>query len=104
MYEEDNTTKKSEMQNEINTLKRQLELSQKTNESQNQKIQRLNMERWSKLIPKVAAKCHEMLDGHIRGMYKNLTFVHVDEAGFWFSYELLDSTRQTYAVRHEEVE
>lgn len=96
--------KKSEMQNEINTLKKQLELSQKTNETQNQKIQQLNMEKWSKLIPKAAAKCHEMLDGHIRCMYKNLTFVHVDEAGFWFGYALLDGTRQTYAVRHEEVE
>lgn len=96
--------KKSEMQNEINTLKKQLELSQKTNETQNQKIQQLNMEKWSKLIPKAAAKCHKMLDGHIRGMYKNLTFVHVDESGFWFGYALLDGTRQTYAVRHEEVE
>lgn len=96
--------KKSEMQKEIEKLQAEKEALQKANAERNAKIQRLNMEKWSKLIPKASAKCHEILDKHIKGMYKNLTFVHVDEAGFWFGYELSDGTRQTYAVRHEEVE
>lgn len=96
--------KKIEMQREIEKLQAEKEALQKANIKGNAKIQQLNMEKWSKLIPKAAAKCHEILDKHIRGTYKNLTFVHVDEAGFWFDYELLNGTRQVYVIRHEEVE
>lgn len=91
------------MQQEINTLKKEFEIIQKINENQNQKIQQLNMEKWSKLIPKATSKCHEILNNRIKGIYKNITFVHVDESGFWFNYELLDGTKQTYAIRHEEI-
>ena len=35
---------------------------------------------------------------------RNLRFEHVDESGYWFTFELAqDSRRQTYCVRHGEV-
>lgn len=37
--------------------------------------------------------------------YRNIRLEHVDESGYWFSYELeQDSRRQTWCVRHWEVE
>lgn len=37
------------------------------------------------------------------GQYRLVKFEHVDESGFWFSFELAnDNRRQTYRVSHEE--
>lgn len=37
------------------------------------------------------------------GTYYNIKFEHVDGAGFWFTFELVnDKTRQTYRVNHDE--
>lgn len=96
--------KKSEMQREIEKLQAEKAALQKANAERNAQIKQLNMEKWSKLIPLAAAKCHEFLDKHIKGLYQNVTFEHVDAAGFWFNYEMNDGTRQTCAMRHEEVE
>lgn len=96
--------KKSEMQKEIEKLQAEKTALQKVNAERNVQIEQLNMEKWSKLIPLAAAKCHEFLDKYIKGLYQNVTFEHVDAAGFWFNYEMNDGTRQTYAIRHEEVE
>ena len=96
--------KKTEMQREIDNLRAEKEALQKTIDSNNSKIEQLNMEKWSKFIPRAAEKCHELLDRHIKGLYQNVTFEHVDAAAYWFSYDFKDGTRQTYSVRHEEVE
>lgn len=96
--------KKSEMQREIEKLQAEKTALQKANAERNAKIEQLNMEKWSKLIPLAAAKCHEFLDKHIKGLYQNVTFEHVDAAGFWFSYEMNNGIRQTCAIRHTEVE
>ena len=37
------------------------------------------------------------------GAFTLVKFEHVDGAGFWFSFELIqDKTRQTYRINHEE--
>ena len=51
----------------------------------------------------------EVITADLRGKYgdafKNLQLDHVDDAGCWFSYELMnDDRRQTWCVRHGEVE
>lgn len=53
-----------------------------------------------------------LLDVFIKKMkevYGNLVckinYEHVDESGFWFTYELVhDSRRQTYVIRHEDLD
>ena len=54
-------------------------------------------------------KAAEVLGKMLKPMYgesvRNILFEHVDESGYWFSYELeQDKRRQTWAVRHWEVE
>lgn len=54
-------------------------------------------------------KAIEVLWKDLRSKYgfgfQNIRFEHEDEAGYWFSYELVqDSRRQTWCVRHWEVE
>ena len=53
-------------------------------------------------------KATEVLMADLRSKYGsvlNVRLEHVDEAGYWFSYELVqDSRRQTWCVRHWEVE
>ena len=53
-------------------------------------------------------KATEVLMADLRSKYgaavRNVLLEHVDEAGYWFSYELeQDSRRQTWCVRHWEV-
>ena len=53
-------------------------------------------------------KAMSVLSADLRGKYgaavRNIRLDHVDEAGYWFSYELEQSgTRQTWCVRHWEV-
>lgn len=45
----------------------------------------------------------------MKEVYGNLVckinYEHVDESGFWFTYELVhDSRRQTYVIRHEDLD
>ncbi len=54
-------------------------------------------------------KATGVLTEMLRGMYgysvRNIRLEHVDAAGYWFSFELeQDSRRQTWCVRHNELE
>lgn len=45
----------------------------------------------------------KVLKNAFGGTYCRIRFEHVDKAGFWFTFELVnDKTRQTYRVNHEE--
>lgn len=62
------------------------------------------MESWIRLLNDAIATCHKALGSIYPNTVKNLTFEHVDESGYWFTYELEnDSRRQNYVVRHREV-
>lgn len=53
-------------------------------------------------------KAVEVLTADLNAKYDsvmNIRLEHIDEAGYWFSYELAqDDRRQTWCVRHGEVE
>ena len=54
-------------------------------------------------------KATGVLMGELRKMYggsvRNVVLDHVDAAGYWFSYELVqDSRRQVHRVKHSELE
>lgn len=60
-------------------------------------------ERWFKLKDRAFEVCREMIP-FPNGTIQFLTLEHIDKAGYWFTFELInDSTRQTFCVRHTDL-
>ena len=61
-------------------------------------------ERWNKLLPQAYSECRRMLNATFPNLVTLLHFEHVDEGGYWFTFELVNNkTRQTFAVRHSDI-
>ena len=92
------TKSKKELLREIDELKAlSLEQAEQANASLSQS--------WKVKLPFALAKCQKSLNLIFPGMVKNLNFEHVDATGYWFTFELInDIRRQTYSVRHNELE
>ena len=59
---------------------------------------------WQKNIPAAELKALRQLSETFPYMVTNLRFEHVDEAGYWFTFQLRNDDRpQTYAVRHSDL-
>lgn len=59
---------------------------------------------WLKDLDKANQIMGRFLDETYDGIWCNLRFEHVDEAAYWYTFELKqDSRRQTWCVRHSEV-
>lgn len=74
-------------------------------ERQNQKLvlerDREKIERWNKLLPLAYQECRRQLKNIFPNLMTMLHFEHVDEGGYWFTFQLVNDSRvQTYAVRH----
>lgn len=64
-----------------------------------------NQEEWSKKIPDATRVITAELRKRFGSAVRNLRFEQVDAAAYWYSFELIqDSRRQTWCVRHWEVE
>ena len=69
------------------------------------KLDEEKQKRWCGKIPQAAEVFYKTVGKIFPGMLKNVQLEHIDEAGFWFTFELInDSRRQTYAIRHNEVD
>lgn len=70
-------------------------------------IERLEAEKratWQKNIPAAELTCLRQLSATFPYMVTNLRFEHVDEGGYWFTFQLRNDDRpQTYAVRHSDL-
>lgn len=59
--------------------------------------------RWRSKVDDAFEKLYELSPFAKREMY-NTTLEHIDDAGYWFSFELWgDSTKQTLCVRHTDL-
>ena len=59
--------------------------------------------RWRSKVDDAFEKLYELSPFAKREMY-DTTLVHIDKAGYWFTFELWgDSTRQTLCVRHTDL-
>ena len=59
---------------------------------------------WEKKMPIASVKAYNTLSKIFPRMIYDLTFVHVDKAGYWYTFQLVnDERRQTYCVRHEDL-
>lgn len=67
-------------------------------------IDALKQKEWKEHLSLAFDKLNDVLSKAFGGTVRLLRFEHVDGAGYWFSFELInDSTRQTYRVGHDEI-
>lgn len=90
--------KKAEMQ-------KQMEFLERENKRMREEISRKQQEEWDKLRPKATEIFHKEMNKVFPEMVCRVTLEHIDSSGFWFTFELKnDSRRQTYAIRHTDLE
>lgn len=67
-------------------------------------VDALKQKEWKEQLSLAFTKVKEVLTKAFGGTVHLLRFEHVDEAGYWFTFELTNnSTRQTYRVGHDEI-
>lgn len=89
---------KQDLYNRIAELERQ---QQKAYEEQN----REKLKRWNDLLPVAYEECRKQLKATFQNLLINLHFEHVDEGGYYFTFQLVNDNRiQTYSIRHYEIE
>lgn len=90
------TPTKAELYSQIKALT-------KENITLQDKLEAEERERWNKLKDKAFEVCREMIP-FPNGTIQFLTLEHIDKAGYWFTFELInDDTRQTFCVRHTDL-
>lgn len=68
-----------------------------------EKLDAEERERWNKLKDRAFEVCRELIP-FPNGTIQFLTLEHIDKAGYWFTFELInDNTRQTFCVRHTDL-
>ena len=89
---------KAELNDQISYLTNQLLEMNRQKEKQ-------KFEKWMKRYPDALEFFHKNINRKLFGdTICNLTFERVDNSGYWFTFELEnDSRRQTYAVRHTDL-
>ena len=81
-------------------LYEQIEYLERENERLRNELHREQRKTWESRKPE-AHKAFFNTINSIFGTVKNVNLDHIDEAGFWFSFELdNDDRRQTYVIRH----
>lgn len=89
---------KKQLYEQIKTLER---INQKVIEERDQE----KVKRWKELLPQAYEECREQLTAIFPNLLTLLRFEHVDGGGYWFTFQLVnDSRRQTYAVRHGDLQ
>lgn len=66
---------------------------------------RMQESQWMEKLEAANAEMKRFLNKTFRGLWCNLRFEHVDAAAYWYTFELVnDSRRQTWCVRHSDLE
>lgn len=59
---------------------------------------------WERMQGAACTLFHKTIDEIFPNMVYNAKFEHVDAAGYWFTFELVNDNRvQTYCVRHSDL-
>lgn len=59
---------------------------------------------WNDLLPKAYEECRRQLNAVFPNLVTMLHFEHVDDGGYYFTFQLINDPRvQTYAVRHTDL-
>lgn len=88
---------KQDLYNRIAELER---IQQREYEERN----REKLKKWNDALPLAFAECRKQLEAVFPRVLTLLHFEHVDEGGYWFTFQLTnDERRQTYCIRHHEI-
>ena len=97
--------KKAELQKQIEITIREKDFYKKEYEKLNSERLQKQQEEWDKLRPKATEIFHREMNKVFPEMVCKVTLEHIDLSGFWFTFELKnDSRRQTYVIRHTDME
>lgn len=97
--------KKAELQKQIESLQKENDFFKTENEKLNNQVKIKLQEEWDKLRPKATEVFYKEMNKVFPEMVCRVTLEHIDLSGFWFTFELKnDSRRQTYVIRHNELE
>lgn len=59
---------------------------------------------WNRLLPLAYEESRKQLESIFPNLVTMLHFEHVDEGGYWFTFQLVnDKTVQTFAIRHNDL-
>lgn len=84
-------------------LYEQIEALERINQKANEEKERERAKIWNALLPKAYETCRKQLNTIFPNLVTLLHFEHVDEGGYWFTFQLINDSRvQTYAVRHND--
>ena len=82
-------------------LYEQIAALERINQKQNEEKIRERTKRWNELLPQAYEVCRKHLSAIFPNLLTLLHFEHVDEGGYWFTFQLINDSRvQTYSVRH----
>lgn len=83
----------------------QIERLEEQNRKLSDELESNRRREWELRIPDVAWVMCKFLNDKFPGTWCKLRFEHVDAAGYWYTFELVnDSRRQTWCVRHSDLE
>ena len=86
-------------------LYERIECLEKQNRSLSDELERNRRLEWERRIPDATEWITGFLNKTFPRTWCNLRFEHVDAAAYWFTFELTnDSRRQTWSVRHSDLE
>lgn len=86
-------------------LYEQIERLEEQNRKLSDELERDRRRQWELRIPEAACVMCRFLEDKFPGTWRNVRFEHVDAAGYWYTFELkMDSRRQTWCVRHSDLE
>lgn len=70
-----------------------------------EKRNREKLKRWEEQLPAAFTECRRQLTTIFPRLLTLLHFEHVDDGGYWFTFQLInDERRQTHCIRHYEME
>ena len=103
-----NKPKKEKIPKEKKLKKREIEilliLEAREKARRQAEVDALKQKEWKERLSDAYAKIQDVLNKSFNQTYQFLRFEHVDGAGYWFTFELInDSRRQTYCIRHNEI-
>lgn len=68
------------------------------------KLEDERIREWEKKIPEAFEKLKNDLREHFGSLATMIKYEHVDESGYWFTFELVnDNRRQTLRINHNEI-
>ncbi len=68
------------------------------------KLEAEKIREWERKLPGAFEKLRAVLREHFGSLATMIKYEHVDESGYWFTFELInDNCRQSFRINHNEI-